>query len=252
MDELLAKKLIFLADKYENSSFCKEDPSQFLRWYNEDSQKSDVEVSSFLAAMLAFGNRKQFIPKIKELLTLADKFGGLSLWIKKGSPDFPRGSKKFYRFYSYDDMHIFFNEISAILSRADSLGEYFKSIYFSQESGKNVFLCDIISMSFPKSKLVSKGKNSANKRINMFLRWMVRQKSAVDLGLWTWYSPKDLIIPLDVHVLQEASALGLLPQKAMASRKNALLLTNLMSQVFIEDPCRADFALFGLGVDKDK
>ena len=81
-----------------------------------------------------------------------------------------------------------------------------------KEQNKNKHLCDIISESFPKAKIVSKGKNSANKRINMFLRWMVRDNSAVDLGLWAWYSKEDLILPLDVHVMQESIKLGLLPE----------------------------------------
>ena len=84
----------------------------------------------------------------------------------------------------------------------------------------------------------------------MFLRWMVRQDSPIDLGLWKWASPADLLIPLDVHVMQEAAKLGLIPEKATASRKTAELLTSALNEVFPNDPCRGDFALFGLGVDK--
>ena len=83
----------------------------------------------------------------------------------------------------------------------------------------------------------------------MFLRWMIRRDSPVDLGLWKWADPASLIIPLDTHVMQEAVGLGLLPQGAAASRKTAELLTAAMQEVFPGDPCRGDFALFGLGVD---
>ena len=83
----------------------------------------------------------------------------------------------------------------------------------------------------------------------MFLRWMVRRNSPVDLGLWTWFNPADLLIPLDVHVMQQAVNLGLLPENSTASRKTAILLTKELSQVFPNDPCRADFALFGLGIN---
>ena len=83
----------------------------------------------------------------------------------------------------------------------------------------------------------------------MFLRWMVRRGSPVDLGLWTWADPADLLIPLDVHVMQEAAGLGLIPQNAAASRKTAERLTAALSEAFPGDPCRGDFALFGLGVD---
>lgn len=248
MDEILAKKLIFLADKYENLSFCDEDPSQFLRWYNIDTQIADVEVCSFIAAMIAFGNRKQFIPKIKEILELADKNNGIASWIKSGAKGFPKGSRKFYRFYSYDDFHCFFNEISLILKDNQTLGLYFEEKYKEEQK----HLCDLISDAFPNSKIVPKGKASAKKRINMFLRWMIRKNSSVDLGIWNWFSEKDLIIPLDIHVLNEAISLGLLSEKSTASRKNAVLLTEKMSQIFVDDPCRADFALFGLGVDTNR
>lgn len=233
-----------LANKYENSSFYKNDPSQFLKWY---SDTKNIEIASFFAAMLSFGNRNQFIPKIKEVLQIADKTSGnFSNWILSGAKDFPTGSKKFYRFYSYDDLHIFFEEIAEILQKNETFGQYFQKNY---EKNKNLHLAEIISQSFPKSKIVPKGKNSANKRIHMFLRWMVRTNSPVDLGLWTWYNPKDLIIPLDVHVMQEAINLGFLPKKAKPTKKTAEELTKKMNKFFPNDPSRADYALFGLGID---
>ena len=254
MTQELKTRLLELADKYEVSSFCDEDPSQFLRWYNPDEGRgtvADVEAASFIAAMLAFGNRKQFIPKIKEILQTSDRsLGNVSAWLREEAfrKDFPCGEKKFYRFYSYDDMQTFFGELGAILKQAETLGEYFKLQY---GGGNDLpLLADIVSRSFPKSAIVPKGKSSANKRVHMFLRWMVRQDSPVDLGLWKWASPADLLIPLDVHVMQEAAKLGLIPEKATASRKTAELLTSALNEVFPNDPCRGDFALFGLGVDK--
>ena len=111
-------KLIELANKYEISDFVNEDPSQFLRWY---SDVCDVEVASFIAAMLSFGNRKQFIPKIKSIFEKADKAGGICAWIKQNKfyDDFCTGDfeKKFYRFYSYVDMICFFEEINNILKK---------------------------------------------------------------------------------------------------------------------------------------
>ena len=295
-DELKVK-LRSLADQYEVVSFCDEDPSQFLRWYMPAEGRgtvADVEAASFIAAMLAFGNRKQFIPKIRAVLETSDRsLGSVSEWLKAGAykKDFPHGEKKFYRFYSYDDMQIFFGELGAILKEAGSLGEYFRtkggvvrshSLTIEFESSKLLsnsrgqdrglrgeaprrkgspqrsagagedlpLLHEIVSSSFPKSAIVPKGRTSANKRVHMFLRWMVRRGSAVGLGLWTWADPAGLLIPLDVHVMQEAIGLGLLPEGAVASRKTAELLTTAMKEVFPGDPCRGDFALFGLGVDK--
>ena len=254
-----------LADKYEISSFMEQDPSQFLHWYDKEpylsaaTKTACTELASFIAAMLAFGNRRQFIPKIQLVLTNADKAGGNILeWLKTAGykKSFPTGCQKFYRFYSYDDMHTFFAELADIIRVQESLGQYFKSKWEEAASTHTTtnnratlpLLADIISEAFPKSKIVPKGRTSANKRIHMFLRWMVRTGSPVDLGLWTWYPASQLIIPLDTHVLQEAQKLGLLPPNATAGRKTAITLTKAMEQIFPGDPCRADYALFGLGV----
>lgn len=293
----LKEKLQKLALKYETPDFTLSDPSQFLRFYPL-SQKIEVECAAFIASMLSFGNRNQFIPKIQKILQYAADFSPssqtpLSTWLLADTPNFPRGPQKFYRFYSFDDLRIFFNEISTILYNHNSLGDYFKSIYegkdfpslqspkdfsatpssgdtpqrpdtvlseslevcphnFSKNSTEvcPLHLDKIISQAFPKSKIVPKGKNSANKRIHMFLRWMVRQNSPVDLGIWSWYPQSQLIIPLDVHVMQESIKLGLLPEKSKASYKTALELTNQLSEIFPGDPCRGDYALFGYGVDK--
>ena len=244
----LQDKLRTLADKYECASFCDDDPSQFLQHYKNVSGAGivDAEAASFLAAMLSFGSRSQFIPKINEILQMADSsLGTISKWLADGcyKKDFPHGEKKFYRFYSYDDMQTFFEELAGIIKKSGSLGEHFRKAWEGDNS-----LPQIISSSFPKSRIVPKGKNSANKRIHMFLRWMVRQNSPVDLGIWSWYPQSELLIPLDVHVMQQAIELGLLPKNATASNKTARLLTEQMKQIFPGDPSRADYALFGLGV----
>ncbi len=276
ISEDLKNKLRVLANKYEVSSFCDADPSQFLRWYEPDKGRgtvADVEAASFIAAMLAFGNRKQFIPKITEVLQTADRsLGSVSEWLRADAfkKYFPKGEKKFYRFYSYDDMQVFFGELADILKSFDSLGAFFETQYKEGEVSpcartslrstpsngghpRNApvvpTLSDLISSAFPKSSIVPKGRTSANKRVHMFLRWMVRQNSPVDLGLWKWADPASLLIPLDTHVMQEAVKLGLIPPAASPSRKTAELLTSTLSEVFHGDPCRGDFALFGLGVD---
>ena len=249
----LKQQLIALADKYEVASFCDEDPSQFLHWYKKG--KVNIEVASFIAAMLAFGNRKQFIPKIRFILETADNSAGdICSWLKNGAykKDFLRGTNKYYRFYSFEDMQIFFDELAEILNCEKSIGDFFRKRWMEacdKEDGQSPHLADIISQSFRKSRLVPKGKSSANKRIHMFLRWMVRQNSPVDLGLWSWYPAADLLIPLDVHVMQEGQKLGLISEKATASKKTAMELTKKMEEVFPGDPARADYALFGIGVD---
>ncbi len=244
-DKLLAE----LADKYEISSFSDTDPCQFLRTFKKDC---DVESCAFTAAMLSFGSRTQFLPKIEYLCNLAGV--SFAAWIVSGNyrqtllPPDGNPDSKFYRFYSYNDMYTFFDEMQSILRISGSLGTFFRQSL--EYGGPDLPLDRLISECFPKSSIVAKGKNSANKRIHMFLRWMVRRNSPVDIGLWTWYKPEALIIPLDVHVLAQAKNLGLIPQNASATRKTAVMLTERMKQIWPKDPCKGDFALYGLGIDK--
>ena len=83
----------------------------------------------------------------------------------------------------------------------------------------------------------------------MLLRWLVRGNSPVDLGLWTWYSKENLLMPLDVHVMRQANELGLIKSKS-ANLKTAQELTKKMKEIFPDDPLRGDFALFGYDIEK--
>jgi len=250
----LKEKLHFLADKYETTSFLDEDPSQFMKRY---SSRRDVETSLFITAMLSFGNRKQFIPKIRSIFDLADMHDGICNWLENG--DFEsefvpvEGSceaVKFYRFYSYEDMRKLFRTLAHILMGGVVLGDFFRREFESEDQNRSAAerFRSVIERVFSDCKIVPKGRGSANKRVHMFLRWMVRRGSPVDLGLWNWYSPADLIIPLDTHVLQEAKKFGMLEESCTASFRTAERLTEELKQVWPDDPCKGDFALFGLGV----
>lgn len=246
----LKEKIKNLAEKYENCAFTQGDPSCVLKRYKNID---DTECAAFIAAVLAFGRRDAFLKKIDELLNIADTFSGPANWLKSGNyknsfvPKDTDSDKKFYRFYSYADFLDMFDVMRDILNERATLGEYFAERF--AKSGDKQGLPELICDTFKNCKVIPHGKDSANKRVNMFLRWMVRQNSPVDLGIWTWYSPADLIIPMDVHVLQESIKLGLLPEKSTGTLKNAVLLTNTLKQIWHDDPCKGDFALFGLGVE---
>lgn len=248
IDDDLKKYLITLADKYENTDFYKGDPSCVLCRYKN---LADIECASFIAAMLAFGRREQFLKKIDYIMEQADEYDGPARWIsdKKYLVNFiPKNTnpeKKFYRFYSWLDLVSLFDRLSEMLSQCSSFGEYIRLChekFFNQNLGQTI--CDC----FKGCKIVPQSKSSANKRVHMFLRWMVRHNSPVDCGLWNWYNPADLIIPLDTHVLQESIKLGLLPEKSTSSAKTARMLTDVLRQVWPDDPCKGDYALFGLGI----
>lgn len=283
MDTKTKKLLRSLADKYEVAEFVNGDPSCILKRYKS---VRDTEVASFVMALLSFGQREQFLKKADYIFELCA--GHPADWFKSGAwqKDFPSGEKKFYRFYSYDDMRKVFAKMQEILETHKTFGDAVRKAYetavasastsasaeASASAGlayanparvahkSHIATCEntrpdlacVIGEMFFGCAIVPQTKTSANKRVNMFLRWMVRQNSPVDLGLWKWFSPSDLIIPLDTHVLQVAKSLALLPPKATGSAKTAAALTDALREVFPDDPVRGDFALFGVGVDDSK
>ncbi len=259
-----------LADKYEKASFMDADPSRFLRRY---SQPRDQELAAFVVSQLSFGQREQFIAKLDAMFDAADgwalssgnggkpKTRGASFadWLTSGGYKkfFPKSQKKFYRFFSYADMAELCSRLAQIVEERGSLGAAVRARYgLADASGiatvpSELRLVTALISLFPGVKCVSQNPKGACKKLHMFLRWMVRKGSPVDLGLWEWANPADLLIPLDTHVLQESARLGLIAPNATASAKTAIELTQKMAQVFPEDPTRADFALFGLGVDQN-
>jgi uncharacterized protein (TIGR02757 family) len=206
-------------------------------------------------AVLSFGRRDLFMKKAEMIFSCAGSHP--AEWIRSGTwkKDFPGGSGKFYRFYSYDDVRDVFAVLQNILHEEKTFGRYMEKRYHETcdecgAGGPAPELAPLISAVFSTCRAVSHTKQSANKRIHMFLRWMVRTGSPVDLGLWTWYFPSALLIPLDTHVLQESVKLGLIPEGSTGTARTARQLTDVLKQVWPDDPARGDFALFGLGMDQ--
>lgn len=291
MDKILKEKLIFLANKYENSNFLEKDPSRFM---HEFSNPREQEIVAFIAANLAFGRREQILLHIEMILSDFKRKNLLpSEWIlsENYKTFFTQENKSFYRMFTHHDMILFFDGLKKILEQSETFGEHVKNrleesglfdlrnlqfgkenSQFGEKSGRfcgensrfdkkseyfceQNFPCKIIASDFDLNcKIIPHTKQSADKRINMFLRWMVRKNSPVDLGLWSsWFSQKNLLMPLDTHVMQESTKLGLIsPSKSgkvlNASLKTAISLTEKLKEVFPDDPVKADFALFGYGV----
>lgn len=233
--------LILLAQKYETPAFLAHDPAQFMHRYK---MPRDQEAAAFIGANMAFGRRDQILSHVEAVLKEAGE--SPAEWIEKGSyrAFFTQGAKSFYRMYTHNDFVLFFDVLKDILQTAGTIGDAVRQRY----SGG--FLHETLATFFPKEcALIPHSEHSASKRLNMLSRWMVRRGSPVDLGLWEWFPANRLLIPLDTHVMQEAHKLGLLKVKS-ASLKAAVHLTELMREVFPDDPVKADFALFGLGVDQ--
>ena len=230
-----------LAAKWETPSFIKGDPSW---WMHQVSGPLNQEATAFVAQALSYGSRAQFMPKIGWLLERAS--GDMDRWIRSGAfkADLPAGSPAcYYRLYTVGAMHDFLEAYRVLLNECSSLGEYVGS-------PTGIEAVEAITSSFGATGVVPKDASSACKRVCMFLRWMVRDGSPVDLGLWaSAIDKRTLIMPMDTHVLQQSVRLGLLQSKT-TSMSAARRLTARLAQIFPDDPLKGDFALFGEGVNK--
>lgn len=238
-------ELRLLAERYENASFLEADPSQFM---HRVRGRNNQEVMAFIASSLSYGSRKQFLPKIEYLLSLSG--GEVYDWVRSGAYDniFREGNNEsFYRLYSYGKYSKFLSALRLLLTEYNSLGGYVRQSSVDGLSAVNA-LCGFFSR-YGVEPVIPKTAESCCKRLCMFLRWMVRDNSAVDLGIWSsMIDKRTLIIPLDTHVLHQACRLGLISSLS-ATMRNAQRLTHNLSEVFPDDPLKADFALFGYGVN---
>ena len=259
MTEALSEKLISLAQKYESADFLKKDPSQFMHRF---SSVRECETVAFIAANLAFGRREQILSHVEAILSAAGSSPCDWILYQKYKDFFPENNVSFYRMYTNSDMRLFFDGLRYILEEKETIGEFFKEKWTAEsdlssngssagkasESGKKIYLHQVIASAFPaRCALLPHSKDSAAKKVNMLLRWLVRDNSPVDLGLWKWFSKKDLLMPLDTHVMQQSNELGLINSKS-ANLKTAIELTKKVAGIFPDDPVKADFALFGLGI----
>lgn len=237
-----------LVEKYETSDFIKDDPVQFLHKFNT---KNDIEIAGFIASLLAYGNRKQFIKKLDELFEIAQN-EPLN-FIQNFEPEIIGDFN--YRFGKLNDFVSIFNVLKELYNTSDGLEELFEYGYKQERMFKTV-----VDYFYARAdKDVGQGfyhmipnpdNGGAMKRMCMYLRWMVR-KSAVDAGIWKFMKPSELYIPLDVHVGRISRQMGLLTRK-QNDFKAVVELTENLKKLCPEDPVKYDFAMFGFGVNNKK
>jgi len=246
----LKAKLDFLYKKYATPAFIDTDPIQFPHRYND---KADIEIIGFLSAILAFGGRKGFIPKL-EMLTKQIESSGVSplefilAYDDTMRPQF-RSFK--YRFFTSDNLHDYFIFLKFIYTQHNGLHGVVLDAYMrtgdlrdSIQSLRTRFL-ESTPTSHKSINFIGNPKSSACKKVNMFLRWMVR-KDAVDFGLWTEIPTSKLYLPLDVHSFQNSQALGL-TTKRTCTFLATMEITKKLAALDPVDPVKYDFALYGLG-----
>ncbi len=236
-----------LSEKYETAEFLNGDPSWFM---HQVSGQENQEVMAFLASVLSFGKRELFLPKIHSML---EKSGGETVdWIRNGNYhyDIADNNDCYYRFYSNHMMLEFLDAMRDLIISNGSIGA------FAKEHTKRNTALEVLEAfgDYFRERgikgMVPSPHSSVAKRPCMFMRWMVRDNSPVDLGLWSGFIDKrTLYIPLDTHVMQEAIRLELISGKT-ASWKTVSNLTEALKEVFPDDPVKGDFALFGYGVDQ--
>ena len=243
--ESTESRLRFLAAKYETPEFIANDPVRFV---HEAVGVENKETTGLVAACLSYGNRAQFMAKIASVV--AEAHGDLHGWIRDGVFEktfFVGDETSFYRIFPRGKMASFFARTREIVRKWGSVGAFVRGNAKDGVSAVEA-LCEAFADSGC-SPVVPQDTSSACKRLCMFMRWMVRSGSPVDLGLWRdWIDPSTLVVPLDVHVARQARKMGLLYSKA-PTMQAALGLTFRLAEVFPGDPLKGDFALFGLGVN---
>jgi uncharacterized protein (TIGR02757 family) len=245
---LLNEKVVI----YNQPSFISADPVSIPHRF---SKLQDVEIAGFFAAIFAWGNRTTIINKTTELLQLMDN-APHDFVLNAGADELNRFENFKHRTFNTTDLLYCVEFFKHHYTNNNSLQTAFtKWMHTDDEDVENAltgFHHYFFSLPYiperTRKHIAAPQKNSSCKRLNMFLRWMVRQDNCgVDFGIWKNIQPSQLICPLDVHVARVARNLGLL-QRTQNDWQAAQELTANLRKLDEQDPVKYDFALFGLGV----
>lgn len=236
-------------DRYNHPDFIQSDPIQIPHAF---LLKEDIEIAGFLTATISWGNRKMIIQNAKKMMALMGQ-SPYDFVMSHSPQDLERLGGFVHRTFNSDDFATFIRALQHIYKNHQGLEHVFAR--YQQENSLQNSIHEFKKIFFeirhdPRTqKHISDPLNqSAAKRINMFLRWMVRRDNkGVDLGIWQSIDPAKLSCPLDVHSGNVARKLGLLQRKQNDARALAEL-DNQLRLLDPVDPVKFDFALFGLGV----
>ncbi len=245
---------VFLDSKvalYNQPSFIDGDPICIPHSF---SLKQDIEISGLFAAVLAWGNRTTIINNCRKLMLWMDNTP-YDFILNHQETDLKRFLGFAHRTFNTTDLLYFISFLQYHFSNSDSLEDAFVSgKHYTRPNIEEAlvhFHNYFFSIEHPertKKHIATPRRNSACKRLNMYLRWMVRNDNkGVDFGIWKKIKPSQLICPLDVHVARVAERLGILPD-IKSNWTNAIALTTYLKTLNSKDPAVYDFALFGLGM----
>lgn len=236
-------------ETYNRNSFIASDPIQVPHQF---SKKEDIEIAGFLSAIIAWGNRTMIIRNSKKMMEIMDN-SPFDFVLNHSTNDLKKITNFVHRTFNSNDLQYFIKSLQNIYKNHGGLENILKpsknEINYKNSIAefKTIFF-ELHHEVRTEKHISNPQKNSAAKRIHMFLRWMVREDNkGVDFGLWKTHSPAYLSCPLDVHSGNVARKLGILNRKQNDWKAVNELDTQLRSFDSI-DPVKYDFALFGLGV----
>ena len=235
--------------RYNRPEFIAHDPIQIPHRF---TQRADIEIAALFAALLAWGQRATIINKTNELLRRMDDAPHQFI-TQHQDEDLKRLLGFCHRTFCDTDLLYFVHFLRDWYRQHDSLEPAFLVGQSQRErliNFHNRFFSLPEAPARTRKHVATPARGSACKRVNMYLRWLVRRDThGVDFGLWTRLSPADLIMPIDLHVERQARPLGLLTRKLVDWQAAEELTANLRL-LDPTDPVKYDFALFGAGVDK--
>lgn len=238
-------------EAYNVPGFIPMDPVSIPHKFHK---KQDIEITAFWTAILAWGQRVTIINKSIELFTLMDN-APHDFILNHQEADRKRFENFKHRTFNFIDTLYFLEFLQNHFKSNDSLEEAFLpngnfiDVRSSLIHFRDYFFDHPFAPDRTKKHIASPARKSACKRLNMFLRWMVRKDGkGVDFGIWNRIKPSDLMMPLDVHVERHSRNLGLLKRK-QRDWDAVVELTENLKKIDPNDPVKYDFALFGMGVD---
>lgn len=255
----LKQTLDSLYESFDFAGRVKNDPISFPKKYPNNQ---DIELAGFIAASFAYGKVSLFMPVIERLLSRMGE--SPHLYIESFDP---RTARRLlgdisYRFHKPPDIEAFLYVLSRVLREFGSLESLFMKHYKSDDPDVGPALDGMIRhmLSYDLSAIYGNAEygqgfthflplpsgGSACKRMNLFLRWMIRKKD-IDFGIWDRVKPSKLIIPLDTHIARIGRCLGL-TKRASSDWKTAVAITDSLRLLDPEDPLKYDFALCHRGI----
>lgn len=251
--EELKELLEALHDKYNNTSFIADDPISIPHNF---ITREDREIAGFLAATIAWGNRKSIVKNSNQMIDIMGHEPHRFI-MESSTIEREQMGNFVHRTFNSDDLTYFLNSLSNIYKNHGGIGEIFEREYEKTVDIRaciNAFRDIFFELPHPQrveKHLSSIARGAACKRINMYLRWMVRSDDkGVDFGLWSKIPSSALYLPLDVHSANVGRALNLLERKQNDWRSVEEITKNL--RLFdTTDPVKYDYSLFGVGVNRD-